>query len=147
MRLVTPYWPTRRTAPADIFAEMERMFDDLGQKPATKAAEAFAPACEIWEDENHYFMSVDLPGVNKEEIKVEVNENNLTISGERKLEKKVGDERNAKYIERKYGAFSRIFTLPSTADCDKIEAHHENGVLNLSVPKTTVARTRKIEII
>lgn len=146
MRLVTPYWPARRTPSTDMFTEMERLFNDLGQTAVAKAGEAFAPACEIWEDEGHYFMSVDLPGVRKEEIKVEVNENTLTISGERKLEKKTGDERNAKYVERKYGAFSRGFTLPSTADCDRIEAHHENGVLSLSIPKATAARTRKIEI-
>lgn len=147
MRFVTPYWPVRRNVSTDLFTEMERMFEDFGQKGLAKAAEsAFTPACEISESETEYHMSVDIPGVKKDEIKVEVNDNTLTISGERKQEKKAGDERNAKYVERYYGAFTRSFTLPSTADTEKIEAHYEDGVLNLTIPKATAARTRKIEI-
>lgn len=147
MTLLTPYWPIRRSTSSDLFAEMERMFEDLGQKPLAKSAEQkFTPACEIAETEAQYFMSMDLPGVKREDIKVEINENTLTISGERKQEKKAEDERNAKYVERQYGAFIRTFTLPSTADAEKIEAHYEDGVLNLTIPKATIARTRKIEI-
>lgn len=139
MRLLTPYWSTRRNTPADLFTEMERMFEDAG-KPS------FSPACEIAETEGQFLLSFDLPGVKKEDIKIQVEENTLTISGERKQEKKAGDGQNAKYVERTYGAFTRSFTLPSTVETEKIEAHYENGVLNLTVPKATAARTRTIEI-
>lgn len=147
MRLLTPYWPQRRAANTDILNEMERMFDGFGRGTFdTKEAKSFLPACEISESESQYLMSVDLPGVKKDEIKIEVADNTLTISGERKAEKKEGDERNAQYIEKIYGKFTRTFTLPNTADADKIEATYEDGVLNLAIPKATTARTRKIEV-
>lgn len=147
MRLLTPYWPTRRSINSDIFAEMDRMFGNFGQTAVEKTTEAaFSPACEISETEAHYQMSVDLPGVKKEDVKIELNDNTLTISGERKSEKKAGDERNVKYVEKYYGTFTRSFTLPTTVDTEKIEARYEDGVLSLEIPKAPLARTRKIEI-
>ncbi len=147
MRLLTPYWPTRRSMNSDIFAEMDRMFGNFGQTAVGKTTEAaFSPACEISETETHYQMSVDLPGIKKEDVKIELNDNTLTISGERKSEKKAGDERNVKYVEKYYGTFTRSFTLPTTVDTEKIEARYEDGVLSLEIPKAPLARTRKIEI-
>lgn len=134
MRLLTPYWPTRRaTNTNDIFAEMEKMFEGLDRVPTPSKAEAFAPQWEVTETEEHYLMTVDLPGIKKEDIKIEMNQDVLSIAGERKFESGVR-------------TFSQRFRLPNTVDANKIEARHEDGVLNLYIPKTTVTRARKIEI-
>lgn len=135
MRLLTPYWtPRRATTTNDLFAEMEKIFEGFDRAPTPSAkAEIFNPHWEVSETEEHYLMSVDLPGVKKEDIKIEMNQNVLSISGERKYETGVR-------------AFNQRFSLPNTVDANKIEARHEDGVLNLYVPKTTVAKARKIEI-
>lgn len=135
MRLLTPYWPTRRAANTnDLFAEMEKIFEGFDRAPmSTAKAENFVPHWEVSESEEHYLMSVDLPGVKKEDIKIEMNQDVLSISGERKYESGVR-------------AFNQKFSLPNTVDANKIEARHEDGVLNLYIPKTTVTKARKIEI-
>lgn len=147
MRLLTPQWPTRRALSTDLFSEMERMFEDFGRMPKMSIkGQDFVPACEISETDTQYFMSMDLPGLKKEDIKVEIDENTLTVSGERKQEKKEGDETSTQYIERYYGTFTRSFALPSAVDAEKVEARYEDGVLKLEIPKSTAAKTRKIEI-
>ena len=128
MRALTPYFTSRGLA-SDLFSEMDRFFDEW--KPQTGS---FEPAWDVTETEDHFLMSVDLPGMKKEEIRIELAKNTLQISGERK--------RGDKF----YGSFKRSFTLPSTVDTDKVEASYENGVLELYVPKTQAAKPRMIEV-
>ena len=146
MRILTPYWPQQR-APSNFFEDIDRVFFDLANK-ATPAptARVFRPPAEVAEQEDHYLMSFDLPGIKKEDIKIEMKENVLTLAGERKQEAKIEGTKNAQVFERQYGSFYRSFTLPTTVSEDKIEAHYENGVLSLYLPKTPVAQARKIEI-
>lgn len=136
MRFITPYWSTRSLA-ADLFDEMDRFFNVYDERTVN-------PACEISEADDHYYMSIDLPGMKREDIKIEANGDVLTISGERKRES--SDGRKIQRYERSYGFFKRSFTIPSVVDADKIEAHYENGVLELYLPKTQAARPRQIEI-
>ncbi|HEX4926244.1 MAG TPA: Hsp20/alpha crystallin family protein [Bdellovibrionales bacterium] len=102
----------------------------------------FNPACDIEEQDDHFRISVDLPGVSKDDVKVEVVDNRLVISGERKHEKKEGGRRSERY----YGRFERSFMLPTAIDVDKIEARYENGVLELAVPKAESAKPRTVQI-
>jgi HSP20 family protein len=146
MRLLTPYWTTRSLA-SDLFDEMDRVFDDKEiQFVKTYDERNFSPACEITEADDHFVMSVDLPGMKKDEIKIELNGEQLTITGERKRRVKHEKDSKIQPYERSYGYFKRSFALPSIIDADKVEAQYENGVLDLYIPKSTAARKRQIEI-
>ncbi len=114
--------------------------------PATAKETVWAPAVNEKEDDKAYYVEVDLPGVKKDDINVEVKDNILTISGERKFKK---EEKDEGYIrtESFFGKFERRFTLPSDADAQKIEAKAEDGVLYITIPKIEEKEnTKKIEI-
>lgn len=139
MRMLTPYFTTRSLA-SDFFDEMDRFFEGTPANFSPRNfydERTFHPACEVSESEDHYMMSVDLPGMKKEDIKIELNNNVLTISGERKREATP---------ERSYGFFKRGFTLSNSIESGRVEARYENGVLELYLPKTQAAKSRQIEI-
>ncbi len=94
----------------------------------------FLPSADIAEDEKSYFVNLVLPGVNKEEVKVELNEGILTVSGERKFQK---EENGKKYhtVESSYGTFKRSFKLPENANAESIEAEYKYGILNITIAK------------
>jgi len=108
---------------------------------------AFIPSVNTREADDAYYIEVDLPGVKKEDISIDVNEDVLTISGERKV-KQEHKEDNFYKVESKYGKFERSFTLPEDADSDKIEAVSKNGVLEIKIPKVVKVenKPKKIEI-
>jgi HSP20 family protein len=87
---------------------------------------------------------VEVPGIDEKDVKVEVENNVLTVRGERKLEKHTKEE-NVRRKERHYGAFSRSFTLPTTVDPDKIEANYTHGVLTIDMPKRAEAKAKHIK--
>ncbi|MNK82674.1 Spore protein SP21 [compost metagenome] len=146
MRILTPYWPQQR-ATGNFFDDMDRVFADFANiATAAPAARAFRPPAEVSEHKEHYLMSFDLPGIQKEDIKIEMKENVLTIAGERKSGGDKEGTPKAQIFERQYGTFQRSFTLPTTVSEEKIEAHYENGVLSLYLPKTPVAQAKTIEI-
>ncbi len=128
---------------------VNRLFSDFGRsyRPATSelSTSAFTPPCDIQETAGHYVMNFDLPGMTKENIHIEMEDNQLTISGERKTEERHEDAETQR-IERAFGAFKRSFTLPFSVETDKIEANYENGVLTLVLPKVEAARPREIKI-
>ncbi len=101
---------------------------------------------DVSENENAYTIEASLPGMKPEEVNITVQENVLTISGERKerLERKEGDQ--VIYQEHRYGSFSRSFSLPTSVDADKAKAQFENGVLRLTIPKAEAARPKQIKI-
>ncbi|MGZ5503908.1 MAG: Hsp20/alpha crystallin family protein [Chthoniobacterales bacterium] len=105
----------------------------------------WSPEVEITEDDKEYVVKTDLPEMKKEEIKVNVENGVLSISGERKVEK---EEKNKKFhrIERSYGSFERTFTLPEDADATKIAAEFHDGVLRVRLPKNPVAKPKALEI-
>lgn len=147
MRLLNSNWPTRRSNSVDLFDEMERMFDDFQKTWERQTPErSFNPAVDVSESAEHFLMTMDLPGFKKDDIKIEMNDNVLTISGERRRETSPEDEKKNHRFERSYGSFMRSFSLPTSVSGDKVEAHYEDGVLNLYLPKTPVAKSRTIAI-
>jgi len=105
----------------------------------------WAPAVDIIEDEKEYLIKVELPEVQKEEVKVTVEAGTLTISGERRAEK---EEKNRKYhrVERFYGRFVRSFSMPEDAEDSKVNAEFKDGVLRVHLAKSEKARPRQIDV-
>ncbi len=105
----------------------------------------WAPDVDIIEDDKEYLVKADLPEMKKEDVKVAVENDVLTISGERKTEK---EEKRKKYhrIERSYGSFERTFTMPEDADATKIVADFKDGVLRVHLPKSAAAKPKPIEV-
>lgn len=120
--------------------ELERFFDVFSDNETQ-----FAPACEIHDEEKMYTISLDIPGLRQEDIDIEVKDNHLHITGERKYEKKT-DKNNVLRSEKRYGKFSRVFSLPQNVNSDAIEASFENGVLEIALPKEEKSQTKKIQI-
>lgn len=123
--------------------QLNRLFDFPGQ-----SAEAFGdwtPALDAFEDKDKYVVSVEVPGMKKEDIHVTVHDGVLTISGERKSEKDV-KEGTVHRTERFYGKFSRSISLPAAVKSDKVLASYKDGVLSVEVPKADEAKPRNIEV-
>ncbi len=127
--------------------EMNRLFDESLFRPDREdwVGGAWAPQVDIFEDENQVKLTVALPGLAQKDVKVNVENNVLTISGERRLE---NEEKRDKYsrIEQFYGTFTRSFTLPATVDSTKAEATMSNGVLTISLPRREEAKPKAIEV-
>ena len=92
-----------------------------------------------------FVFTAELPGIDKDEVEITVEDGILTLSGERRFTEE-GEEKNYRRIERAYGSFSRAFTLPSAVDAERIEASFKDGLLTVTVPKAEVAKARKITI-
>lgn len=122
----------------DIWKQMDRMFD-------TNTRNAFVPACEVTEDKNAYLVKFDVPGMSKDQIKIDLHENQLTVSGERKEERKE-DSKRYHFTEVSYGSFLRTFSLPPNIDAEKVEAKLDNGVLTVSVAKAEASKARTVSI-
>ncbi len=105
----------------------------------------YLPACEIIESKNSFSINLDLPGMAKDEIKIEYEKGTLTISGARKANT-INAEEEMIRNETRYGEFSRSFKLPESVDSDHIHAEHANGVLKLSIPKKEAAKPKLIDI-
>jgi HSP20 family protein len=129
----------------DVFEDFDRIVDKFWRPPYTNTAN-FHPSCDIREAKDHYLVSFDMPGVKREDIRIELQGNELVISGERQRELRDQDGEAQLRVERSYGKFERSFILPTTIAADKIEAHYENGVLNVALPKAEAAKGRTIQI-
>ncbi len=131
----------------DIERKISSMLEFEKSALPTKGVEnIWVPAVNEKEDEKAYYIEVDLPGVKKEDIHVEVKDNMLTISGERKFKKEEKEEGYTR-VESFFGKFERKFTLPTDADAEKIEAKVEDGVLHITIPKIeSKESTKKIEV-
>jgi len=145
--MMTPFDPMREFKNLQRSMEMmQRLFSAVEQEPQGPAVD-FVPAVNTREADDAYYIEVDLPGVKKEDISIDVNDNVLTISGERKVEEERKDEEFYR-IESVYGTFERSFTLPEDVDPDKIEAEAKDGVLIVKIPKKQAIEKapKKIEI-
>src|SRR6185503_4483718 len=122
----------------DFMHEMERAFDDLWSTPQTESltrkAGAFTPAVDVREIEDCYLVCMDVPGIPRSDIKINVQNGRLTVSGERSQEEK-NEDKKFKRIERSFGSFERTFQLPQDVNADKVQARYENGVLEIMLPK------------
>ena len=118
----------------DPFKQLRDLEKDFYTVSKNEGVSAFVPVVNTREGEFAYHVDVDLPGVKKEDIKVDINKNILTISGERKTKDEIKQDDYYK-VETYFGKFSRSFTLPENADVENIEAKSDNGVLEVVIPK------------
>jgi HSP20 family protein len=120
--------------------ELEKSFYNY---PSNEGVSGFIPVVNTREGDSSFYIDVDLPGVKKDDIKVDLEKNVLTISGERKTKEEVKEEDYYK-VETSFGKFSRSFTLPDNADVENIEAKSVDGVLELVIPKLDESRSKKV---
>ena len=129
--------------PEPFTREVDRLFDTFfGQE---REARRWVPPMDLVEAEDHFVLKADLPGLTDGDVKIEVADNTLMISGERKAEHEQ-TERGWYRIERSFGSFSRSLTLPDGVDPDAINAEFHNGVLSVRIPKPEERKPRRIEI-
>ena len=123
------------------------LFQDYGRPSQDEliASGSFVPAVDVYEDEHKVTLKLEVPGVKQDDLDVQVENNTLTIRGERKFEKEEKEE-NFQRIERRYGSFSRSFTLPNTIDTDSVNANYENGVLKVELAKREEAKPKQIKV-
>jgi len=138
------------TFPSDVMnmqREINRMFDSLFHGGLAEdeafAASNWLPAVDIAEHKDEYSVKLELPGVSKDDVKITLENNVLTVSGEKKKESKSSTFHR---IERSYGAFQRSFTLPSTVKADRIDASYADGILTIVLPKAEEAKPKQIEV-
>jgi HSP20 family protein len=130
---------------------MNRLFDESFRAISKSGGEedwtlgSWSPAVDIYEQNGNIVLKAELPGVEPKDVDVRVENNVLTLRGERKLDNEVKRE-NYHRIERAYGSFSRSFTLPSVVDTEKIKAEYRDGVLRMTLPKRDEAKPKQITI-
>lgn len=148
--------PSRAISP---FEEMESWMNEMFRKPFSlfhpswlprlkfPAMEEFSPSVDIFEDKDDVVVKAEIPGIKKDDLDVKLEEDTITISGEKKTEEKV-EKKDYYRLERSYGSFCRSFRLPTEVQTDKAKATFKDGVLEVRVPKTEEAKkkARKVEI-
>jgi len=126
--------------------QLNRVFGDMLERAGDRSnLTPWAPAVDIYETEHELVVKADLPDVNPQDLDIRVENNILTIRGERKFENKVKEE-NYLRIEREYGSFSRSFSLANSVKSEAIKADYQNGVLTLSIPKREEAKPKQIKV-
>lgn len=122
---------------ANLQDELDRFFET----PAL----AWAPALDVHEDKDGYTVNVELPGLKREDIDVSLHDGSLVISGERKAEN-IEEGTEVHRRERFYGKFSRVLSLPTAVNADKVNASYKNGILTVTLPKAEEAKPRQINV-
>lgn len=154
MSVLTRWEPFTRWGPLKELEDMEKRLSTIfgrspigtdGEKKEAIAVTEWSPLVDISEDDKEYIVKAEIPEMKKEDIKINVHDDVLTVSGERKYEK---EEKGKKYhrVERAYGSFMRSFVLPENADGSKISAEYKDGVLKVHLPKSEQAKKKAIEV-
>ena len=140
---------TRRTpnrTVLDLQREVDSIFDQFfGRDSDDDTSAVWAPRTDLSETDNAFRIRLDVPGMTKEDITINLQNNTLTVSGERSSERQEEGEEYVR-VERAFGNFHRTFTLPDAVDPDSVEAAYDDGVLTINVPKTETSTRRQIEI-
>lgn len=135
--------------PAQLGNRVSRVFDEMFRGFPFEldgvVTSAWMPACDVFESENEVKVVLELAGVRPDDVKITIEHNRLTVSGEKRQESEDRSHRVHRY-ERIYGRFERSFLLPATVDADQIDAQYSNGVLTVIMPKVEKARPRQIPI-
>lgn len=131
-------------------SEMNRLLDTFFDTPSAQAAQTasgrrWIPAMDLVETEEDFILRADLPGLSEEDVKIELEDSVLTVSGERRSEHEQRKEGFYR-VERAYGTFSRSLTLPEGVDPDRVQATFERGVLEIHIPKPEARKPRKVAI-
>ena len=119
--------------------------DSFGDGQEALATTSFAPAVDVYEDEHSLTLKIEVPGIDEKDIDVRVENNTLTVHGERKYEEQEKEE-NYRRIERQYGSFTRSFTLPSTIDTNSVSANYDQGVLKIKLAKKAESKPKQIKV-
>lgn len=142
----------RNWRPYEMMEDKERRFEDLFGRSwlpiwrrVPQAEEEWMPAVDIYEQGDMLKVKAELPGMNEEDIDVSVSEENLILKGEKRTEGEIKEEDYYR-CERNYGSFYRSIPLPFNIDAEKVEAGYENGVLEVSIPKTAEYKTKKVPV-
>ncbi len=132
------------TKPDPFSAEVNRLFNTL-LAPEAGPSQRWTPAMDLVEAEDHYLLRADLPGMGEEDVSIEINDNVLTVSGERRDEQQHQGQ-GWHRVERTFGRFSRSLALPEGVDADAVAASFDRGVLSIKVPKPEQRKPRRIQI-
>ena len=145
MNTITRWEPFRGLS--TLHDQMNRLFEDTLYRGRSdeSALTTWAPAVDIYETENALVVKADLPDVNEKDLDIQVENNILTIRGERKFERDVKED-NYLRVERAYGSFSRSFSLGNTVNTEAIKAEYHDGVLTLTIPKREEAKPKQIKV-
>jgi len=144
MRTIARWEPFRGVT--TLQDQINRLFHDAFDRTGEQSnLSAWAPAVDIYESEQELVVKADLPEIDPKDLDIRVENNLLTIRGERKFEKKVSEESYLR-VERSFGSFARSFTLANTVDTEAIKAEYQNGVLTLSIPKREEAKPKQIKV-
>lgn len=127
--------------------EVEKLFDDFFTTASLEPTgeRNWTPAVDIIEENDKYLLKAELPGIKEKDIRLNVENNTLTLQGERKEEKEI-KEGKCHRTERFYGTFYRAFQLPNNLETDKIKAHYKDGILEVELPKSAESKPKQIEI-
>ena len=131
--------------PEPFAADFNRLFNTLLEAPPSGQGQRWSPAMDLVEAENHFVLKADLPGLTHDDVAIEIQDNTLTLSGERRAEHEAR-EKGWYRVERSFGRFSRSLTLPEGVDADAVTAEFHNGVLEVRIPKPEERKPRKVEI-
>jgi HSP20 family protein len=145
MTLITRWDPFREMS--TLQDRMNRLFSDqLGAITHDEALTgAFVPPVDVYEDENSIQVRLEVPGIDEKDIDIRLENNVLTIRGERKFEKDEKEE-NFHRVERRYGSFTRSFTLPATVNPEDVQAEYDRGVLKIHLAKRAEAKPKQIKV-
>lgn len=148
MRNPIDVWRGGRNPFREMQQQMDRLFEEFSSWPSGLEAQSsgvISPRSHVSEDAANYYVKFEIPGIKKDQIKVELTNNTLSVSAERKEETKRDDEKQH-FSEIAYGSYYRSMTLPTAVDEKKIDASFENGVLSLRLPKIEGAKAKQIAI-
>jgi HSP20 family protein len=140
---ITRWDPFREVAA--LQNRVNSLFREMNDSDSPLTTASFVPAVDIYEDTKKVVLKLEVPGIEEKDLDVRVENNTLTVKGERKFEKEEKEE-NFHRIERRYGTFYRAFTLPSTVDTEHIGANYAAGVLKLELSKKAEAQPKQIKI-
>ena len=140
---ITRWDPFREVAA--LQNRVNSLFRDFSEGESSMTTTNFIPAVDIYEDEKKVVLKLEVPGIQEKDLDVSVENNTLTVKGERKFETEEKEE-NFHRIERRYGSFFRAFTLPTSVETENIDAKYENGVLRLELKKKPEAQPKQIKV-
>jgi HSP20 family protein len=145
MTVLTRWEPFREFS--TLQDRMNRLFRETqgNSQDESLTSSSFAPAVDVYEDEHNVTLKIEVPGIDEKDIDVRIENNTLTVHGERKIEKEEKEE-NYRRVERQYGSFTRTFNLPPTVDAEKVQADYDKGVLKIVLPKKAEAKPKQIKV-
>jgi HSP20 family protein len=146
MTVITRWDPFREFS--TLQDRMNRLFRDSHSSEGGNEALTttnFAPPVDVYEDEHSVTLKIEIPGVDEKDVDVRIEDNTLTVHGERKFEKEEKEE-NYRRVERQYGSFTRSFTLPTTVDPEQVQANYDKGILKIKLSKKAEAKPKQIKV-